>query len=192
MKFSSILTARSSASALILAGAVLLGVHGIANAQSGSSGNAPENPADYSDKKDPIKGHTGEGYGGTSSDTGQSGSAKRGKQGQAGYNKENPADYTDKKDPIKGHTGEGYSGGSSDKNNAGSNQRNKNKNDVYGIPKEKEHMDQGYVDQQKRVERNQDPRSPSPDPHVPDFPTDKQGRPLKDLSKEQGGPIGPN
>jgi uncharacterized low-complexity protein len=144
MKFSSISIVRSSASAMILAGTMLLGVHGLANAQSGSSGQATENPADYSDKKD----------------------------------------------PIKGHTGEGYSGNSGDKNKAGSSQRGQK--DKYGVPQVKEDTEMGYVDQQKRAERNKDPRSPSPDSHVPDFPTDKQGRPLKDLSKEQGGPIGPN
>jgi hypothetical protein len=53
-------------------------------------------------------------------------------------------------------------------------------------------MDQGQVDQRKRVERGADPKSPSPDTHVPDFPRDKEGRPMKDLKEEQGGPIGPN
>ncbi|HET7061164.1 MAG TPA: hypothetical protein VFI43_03190 [Nitrosospira sp.] len=147
MKFSSISTMRPSASALILAGTMLLGVHGIANAQSGNSGQAKENPADYSDKKDPIEGRTGE-YKGSSN------------------------------------------GSSGDKNKAGSSQRGQK--DKYGVPQVKEDTEMGSVDQQKRAERNKDPRSPSPDSHVPDFPTDKQGRPLKDLSKEQGGPIGPN
>jgi hypothetical protein len=55
-----------------------------------------------------------------------------------------------------------------------------------------EPMDSGYVDQEKRVDRAKDPRSPSPEGHVPNFPTDKQGRPLKDPKYEQGGPIGPN
>ena len=53
-------------------------------------------------------------------------------------------------------------------------------------------MDQGQVDQKKRVERAADPKSPSADSHVPDFPRDKEGRPMKDLKDEQGGPIGPN
>jgi hypothetical protein len=53
-------------------------------------------------------------------------------------------------------------------------------------------MDQGQVDQKKRVERGADSKSPSPDSHVPDFPRDKEGRPMKDLKQEQGGPIGPN
>jgi hypothetical protein len=53
-------------------------------------------------------------------------------------------------------------------------------------------MDQGQVDQRKRVERGADPKSPSPDSHVPDFPRDKEGKPMKDLKDEQGGPIGPN
>ncbi|SOD41499.1 hypothetical protein [Nitrosovibrio sp. Nv4] len=53
-------------------------------------------------------------------------------------------------------------------------------------------VDTGYIDQQKRLERAQDPASPSKDPHVPDFPVDKEGKPLKDPMYEQGGPIGPN
>lgn len=53
-------------------------------------------------------------------------------------------------------------------------------------------MQQGYVDQEKRSERNKDPRSPSPEDHVPEFPVDEQGRPLKDPMYQQGGPIGPN
>lgn len=64
--------------------------------------------------------------------------------------------------------------------------------DKYGMPKEQQHMDTGYVDQKKRVERNKDPASPSKDPHVPEFQRDKEGRPMKDPMYEQGGPIGPN
>jgi hypothetical protein len=56
----------------------------------------------------------------------------------------------------------------------------------------KEKMDTGYIDQKKRVERAADPASPSKDPHVPEFRRDKEGRPIEDPSKEQGGPIGPN
>jgi hypothetical protein len=144
MKFSSISIVRSSASALIVAGTVVLGASGIAYAQGG------------------------------------------------GYDKENPADYTDKKDPIQGHTGEPYpERGASEKSKEGAAKRSP-KDKYYGMPKEKEEMDQGYVDQKKRAERAQDARSPSPDPHVPDFPKDKKGRPMKDLKEEQGGPIGPN
>ncbi|MDE2366663.1 MAG: hypothetical protein KGM95_06995 [Betaproteobacteria bacterium] len=66
------------------------------------------------------------------------------------------------------------------------------KEKYYGMPKEGEEMDTGYVDQKKRMERAQDARSPSPDPHVSDFPKDKEGRPMKDLKDEQGGSIGPN
>jgi hypothetical protein len=143
MKFSSISIVRSSASALIVAGTVVLGASGIAYAQGG-------------------------------------------------YDKENPADYTDKKDPIQGHTGEPYpERGASEKSKEGAAKRNP-KDKYYGMPKDKEEMDTGYVDQKKRMERAQDPRSPSPDPHVRDFPKDKQGRPMKDLKEEQGGPIGPN
>jgi hypothetical protein len=143
MKFSSISIARSSASALIVAGTVFLGASGIAYAQGG-------------------------------------------------YDKENPADYTDKKDPIQGHTGEPYpEKGSSEKSKEGATKRNP-KDKYYGMPKDKEEMDTGYADQKKRAERAKDPRSPSPDPHVSDFPRDKKGRPMKDLKDEQGGPIGPN
>ena len=140
MKFSSISVMRSSASALILASTVFFGASGIAQAQ----GKAKENPADFSDKKDPIQGHTGE-YKGSSTEKGTEGSMKKGQ-----------------------------------------------KDKYYGMPKEKEEMDTGYVDQKKRVERAADPRSPSPDPHVPDFPKDSKGKPMKDPKDEQGGPIGPN
>lgn len=51
-----------------------------------------------------------------------------------------------------------------------------------------EGIDHGVVDQEKRVERNVDPRSPSPDDHV-DIRYEKE---IKDPDKEQGGPIGPN
>lgn len=150
MKFSSISTMRSAASALIVAGTVFLGVSGIAYAQGYSA------------------------------------------SGQSGNKKENPADYTDKKDPIQGHTGEPYpERGASEKSKEGAAKRNP-KDKYYGMPKEKEEMDMGYADQKKRSERATDPRSPSPDPHVSDFPRDKKGRPMKDLKNEQGGPIGPN
>lgn len=56
----------------------------------------------------------------------------------------------------------------------------------------KHEMDSGYVDQKKRVERANDPASPSKDTHVPNFPVDKDGKPLKDPRYEQGGSIGPN
>ncbi len=83
MKFSSISTARSSASALVLAATVFLGISGIANAQSGSASGQKPNPADHSDKKDPVEGHTGEGYGG--GDKGKEGKATGSKKGsQAG------------------------------------------------------------------------------------------------------------
>lgn len=144
MKFSSISTVRSSASALILAGTVFFGVSGIAYAQYGGDtsrqgSSAKEKPGDYSDKEGTIKGSTGK------SSTEKSGSTKPGA-----------------------------------------------KDKYYGMPKEKEEMDTGYADQKKKAERAQDPRSPSPDPHVSDFPRDKEGKPLKDLKDEQGGSIGPN
>ena len=148
MKFSSISTVRSSASALVLAATVFLGISGIANAQSGSAAGQKPNPADHSDKKDPIEGHTGEGYGG---------GGDKGKEGKA--------------------TG-------SQKGSQGGKH--------YEMSKDQREMDTGYVDQQKRVERNKDGASPSSDTHVPDFKKDKEGRPMKDPKYEQGGPIGPN
>lgn len=106
MTLSSISAIRSSTSMLILASVVFLGVSGIAHAQgSGSSGQgsrATEEPADHSDKKDPIKGHTGEGYPETSS------TEKGRERSTLSGGKEDPADHSDRKDPIKGHTGEGY------------------------------------------------------------------------------------
>jgi hypothetical protein len=122
MKFSSISTIRLSASALILVGTMFFGVYGIAHAQgsssSGQSGYAKENPADHSDKADPIKGHTGEGYTDKSStEKGKAGSTKR-------SGKENPAYHSDKEDPVKGHTGEGYTDKSStEKGKDGSKRR---------------------------------------------------------------------
>lgn len=148
MKFSSISTVRSSASALVLAATVFLGISGIANAQSGgAAGQGKENPADYSDKKDPIEGRTGEGYSG--SDKGKDGKASGAKKGSQGGKQ-------------------------------------------YETSKDQREMDTGYVDQKKRDERNKDAASPSSDTHVPDFPRDKEGRPMKDPKYEQGGPIGPN
>ena len=77
MKFPSISIVRSSASALIVAGTVFLGASGIAYAQGG--GYDKENPADYTDKKDPIKGHTGEPYP-------ERGASEKGKEGAAKRN----------------------------------------------------------------------------------------------------------
>lgn len=52
----------------------------------------------------------------------------------------------------------------------------------------KEGMDSGgYVDGKKRVERAQDK-----DSQVPEFPRDKDGKPIKDPKEGQGGSIGPN
>ena len=56
----------------------------------------------------------------------------------------------------------------------------------------KEGMDQGHVEQIKRNERNKDPRSPSPDSHVPAYPRDKEGNIIRDPEHMQGGPLGPN
>lgn len=182
MKFSSISTVRSSASALVLAATVFLGISGIANAQSGSASGQKPNPADHSDKKDPIEGHTGEGYGG-SSDKSKADSTKGGQKDKAyGQTKPKPADYSDKKDPIEGHTGEGYGGADKGKEGKAAGAKKGSQGE----------MDTGYVDQKKRDERNKDAASPSSDTHVPDFQKDKEGRPMKDPKYEQGGPIGPN
>ena len=48
-------------------------------------------------------------------------------------------------------------------------------------------MDMGYVDQQKKLERSKDENA-----KVPNFPLDKNGKPIKDPRYEQGGSIGPN
>lgn len=55
-----------------------------------------------------------------------------------------------------------------------------------------EPMDSGYVDQEKREGRSKDPASPSANTHVPKYPVDKEGKPIKDPEHLQGGPIGPN
>ncbi len=82
-----------------------------------------------------------------------------------------------------GYTGQSAGQGSSQKPQGGGPAPY----DTLGDP-----VDTGYVDQRKRDERAKDPASPSRDPHVPDFPVDKEGKPLKDPKYEQGGPIGPN
>jgi uncharacterized low-complexity protein len=193
MKFSSISTMRLSASALVLAATVFLGISGIANAQSGSAGGQKPNPADHSDKKDPIEGHTGEGYGG-SSDKSKADSTKGGQKDKAyKQTKENPAEYSDKNDPVEGRTGEGYGGGDKGKDGKGSgSKKGSQAGKHYEMTKDQKEMDTGYVDQKKRDERNKDAASPSSDTHVPDFQKDKEGRPMKDPKYEQGGPIGPN
>ena len=78
------------------------------NDTSGQSGYKKEDPGDYSDKNDPIRGHTGEGYGNSTEKSGAT--KKQSQQGGSGrYKKEDPGDYSDKNDPIQGHTGEPYS-----------------------------------------------------------------------------------
>ena len=66
MNFSSISTARSAAVALVVSGIAFFGISVMAYAQgnntSGQSGYKKEDPGDYSDKNDPIQGHTGEPY----------------------------------------------------------------------------------------------------------------------------------
>lgn len=66
MNFSSISTARSAAVALVVSGIAFFGISSMAYAQgnnaSGQSGYKKEVPGDYSDKNDPIQGHTGEPY----------------------------------------------------------------------------------------------------------------------------------
>ena len=66
MPFSSISTTRSAVVALIVSGIAFLESLGMAYAQgnntSGQSGYKKEDPGDYSDKNDPIQGHTGEPY----------------------------------------------------------------------------------------------------------------------------------
>jgi hypothetical protein len=89
-------------------------------------------------------------------------------------------------------SGQGSSAGQSGSSAGQSGSAGKTPSESESLKQGKEGMDQGQVDQRKRVERGADPKSPSPDSHVPDFPRDKEGRPMKDLKDEQGGPIGPN
>lgn len=98
MKFSSISTVRSSASALVLAGSVLLGISGIANAQSGT-GQTKENPTDYSDKNDPVEGRTGEGYSG--GDKGKDGKGMSSKKGSQKNKEEMDTGYVDQKKRVE-------------------------------------------------------------------------------------------
>lgn len=86
--------------------------------------------------------------------------------------------------------GQGSSGGQSGYTGQGSQKGPGGGPAPYDILEEP--VDTGYVDQEKRMERAKDPRSPSPEGHVPNFPVDKEGRPVKDPKYEQGGPIGPN
>jgi hypothetical protein len=89
-------------------------------------------------------------------------------------------------------SGQGSSAGQSGSSAGQSGSAGKTPSESESLKEGRGGMDQGQVDQRKRVERGADPKSPSPDSHVPDFPRDKEGRPMKDLKEEQGGPIGPN
>ena len=89
-------------------------------------------------------------------------------------------------------SGQGSSAGQSGSSAGQSGSKGKTPSESESLKEGKAGMDQGQVDQRKRVERAADPKSPSPDAHVPDFPRDKEGKPMKDLKEEQGGPIGPN
>ena len=89
-------------------------------------------------------------------------------------------------------SGQGSTAGQSGSSAGQSGSAGKTPSESESLKEGKAGMDQGQVDQRKRVERAADPKSPSPDSHVPDFPRDKEGRPMKDLKDEQGGPIGPN
>ncbi|HKX53012.1 MAG TPA: hypothetical protein VJM47_04340 [Nitrosospira sp.] len=87
-------------------------------------------------------------------------------------------------------SGQGSSGGQSGHTGQGSQKGPTGGPAPYDILEEP--VDTGYVDQEKRERRAKDPRSPSPEGHVPNFPVDKEGKPIKDPQYEQGGPIGPN
>jgi hypothetical protein len=89
-------------------------------------------------------------------------------------------------------SGQGSTAGQSGSSAGQSGSAGKTPSESESLKEGKAGMDQGQVDQQKRNERNKDAASPSRDSHVPDFPRDKEGRPMKDLKDEQGGPIGPN
>lgn len=104
MNFSSILTVRSAAVALVVSGIAFFGISGMAYAQgnntSGQSGYKKEDPGDYSDKNNPIHGHTGEGYG-NSTEKGGATKKRSQQEGSGRYEKEDPGDYSDKNDPIQ-------------------------------------------------------------------------------------------
>ena len=89
-------------------------------------------------------------------------------------------------------SGQGSTAGQSGSSAGQSGSAGKTPSESESLKEGKAGMDQGQVDQQKRNERNKDAASPSRDSHVPDFPRDKEGKPMKDLKDEQGGPIGPN
>ena len=89
-------------------------------------------------------------------------------------------------------SGQGGSAGQSGSSAGQSGSAGKTPSESESLKEGRGGMDQGQVDQKKRVERGADPKSPSPNSHVPDFPRDKEGKPMKDLKEEQGGPIGPN
>jgi hypothetical protein len=89
-------------------------------------------------------------------------------------------------------SGQGSTAGQSGSSAGQSGSAGKTPSESESLKEGKAGMDQGQVDQQKRNERNKDAASPSRESHVPDFPRDKDGRPMKDLKDEQGGPIGPN
>jgi hypothetical protein len=89
-------------------------------------------------------------------------------------------------------SGQGSSGGQSGSSAGQSGAKGKTPSESESLKEGKGGMDQGQIDQRKRNERNVDAASPSRDSHVPDFPRDKEGKPMKDLKDEQGGPIGPN
>jgi hypothetical protein len=89
-------------------------------------------------------------------------------------------------------SGQGSTAGQSGSSAGQSGSAGKTPTESESLKEGKAGMDQGQVDQQKRNERNKDAASPSRESHVPDFPRDKEGKPMKDLKDEQGGPIGPN
>jgi hypothetical protein len=89
-------------------------------------------------------------------------------------------------------SGQGSTAGQSGSSAGQSGSAGKTPSESESLKEGKAGMDQGQVDQQKRNERNKDAASPSRESHVPDFPRDKEGKPMKDLKDEQGGPIGPN
>jgi hypothetical protein len=89
-------------------------------------------------------------------------------------------------------SGQGSTAGQSGSSAGQSGSAGKTPSESESLKEGRAGMDQGQVDQQKRNERNKDAASPSRESHVPDFPRDKEGKPMKDLKDEQGGPIGPN
>ncbi|SEL53576.1 hypothetical protein [Nitrosovibrio tenuis] len=98
MKFFSTSNVRSLASVLGLAGTIFFGVSGIAHAQGG--GYTKENPGDYSDKEDTIKGPAGQGPAGKNKN-GAKNSGEKDKYGMPKASEKMDTGYVDQKKRVE-------------------------------------------------------------------------------------------